>query len=110
LWTSTAVGVVVQLIGFWAVLTGILELFAAIRLRHEFPGELLLGIAGVASVLLGWAILFRPAAGATLLVALLGSYALVFGTAMLLQALRLRRVLRSLERVGRGLEPGRHAA
>lgn len=110
LWTRMAAEVVVQLIGCWAVATGILELFAAIRLRRELPGELLLGIAGVASVLLGWAILFRPAAGATLLMALLGSYALVFGTSMLLQALRLRRVLRNLERVRKGFEPDPHAA
>jgi uncharacterized membrane protein HdeD (DUF308 family) len=94
LWTRMAAELLVVVIAFWAVATGILELFAAIRLRHELPGEVLLGFAGAASVLLGSAILFWPSAGAPMLTALLGSYALAFGGAMLLQAMRLRNMLR----------------
>ncbi len=97
LWTRTAAELIVILIALWAIGTGILDLFATIRLRRELPGEVLLGIAGTVSVLLGFAILFWPRAGTFALVTLLGSYALVFGTAMLLQGLRLRRVLRRFE-------------
>ncbi len=97
LWTRVAAGLLVVLIALWAIGTGVLELIAAVRLRRELPEEVLLGIAGVVSVLLGLAILVRPSAGAIALVVLLGSYALIFGTSMLLQALRLRRILRGAE-------------
>lgn len=110
LWTRSAAQIVVHLIGLWAVATGVLELFATVRLRRELPGEVLLGVAGVASILLGFAILFRPGAGTYLLITLLGSYALVFGTAVLLQALRLRRMLRNLEREAERLRPAAHSA
>ncbi len=97
LWTRTAPELVVVLIALWAIATGLLELFAAMRLRRELPGQALLGVGGVTSMLLGFTILLWPTAGAPALVALLGSYALVFGTAMLVQALRLRRTVRRLE-------------
>jgi len=91
LFTKTLVELLALLIAFWAMGTGILELVAAFALRRELPGEMLLGVAGIASILLGFAILLWPTAGAVVLVMLLGSYALVFGTTTLAQALRLRR-------------------
>jgi uncharacterized membrane protein HdeD (DUF308 family) len=109
LWTRTAVELVVLLIAFWAIATGMLELFASIRLRREVPGGVLLGTAGAASMLLGCAILFSPTAGAFLLVVLLGSYALVFGAAMLLQAFRLRRAIQALEHNDHEFGPKPHA-
>ena len=109
LWTRMPAALLVLLIAFWAIATGILELFAAIRLRRELPGEVLLGIAGAASVLLGFALLFWPTGGALVLVVLLGSYALVFGAAMLLQAFRLRRALRNFEHDDQELGPKPHA-
>lgn len=96
LWTGRAATPIAQLIGFWAVATGILEIFAAMRLHRERRGELLIGVAGVASVLLGVALLAWPTAAVALLVQLLGAYAIVFGAAMLAQALRLHRLLRQL--------------
>lgn len=113
LWTQTAAGLIVVAIAFWAIATGLLELFAAMRLRRELPGQALFGIGGAASMLLGFAILLWPTAGAPALVALLGSYTLIFGTAMLLQALRLRRAVHHLEEGDRhpGPEkPGQHGA
>ncbi len=91
LWTGMTAVVLVTLIAFWAVLTGILELVLAVRLRHEIPGELLLAFSGGVSILLGLLMLTRPVASAFVIVVLLGSYALCFGASMLLLALRLRR-------------------
>jgi uncharacterized membrane protein HdeD (DUF308 family) len=92
--TRTMVDLLALLVAFWAIATGILELVAAMALRRELPGEILLAVAGAASLLLGVALLLWPTAGAAMLVMLLGSYALVFGMATLMQALRLRSALR----------------
>lgn len=85
----TAIGLTI-VVGAWALFTGALELAAAIRLRHEVPGTSFLAFGGAASVLLGLLLVGFPHAGSLLLVVLLGSYALVFGTAMLVLAMQLR--------------------
>ena len=85
----TAVALVL-VIGAWAILTGVMELVAAIRLRREMEDEWLLGLAGILSVVFGAAILVFPGAGAIALVTLIGAYSIVFGIAMLFLGLRLR--------------------
>ena len=97
LYTGMTALVLVDLIGAWAILTGILEVFAAVRLRRELPGELLFGFAGCASIVLGAMMLVWPTAGAFVIVVLLGCYAFFFGTAILLLALRLRRLTSRIE-------------
>jgi uncharacterized membrane protein HdeD (DUF308 family) len=86
----------VALVAVWAILTGALEIAAAIRLRRHLPGEWLLILTGVLSVLFGILILAAPVAGALVIVWWLGGYALVFGILLLTLALRLR----SLHRTG----------
>lgn len=89
-WTgATTLGLTI-LIGIWALLTGGLEIAAAIRLRRDVPGETFLAFGGSASVALGLFLLSFPLAGSLLLVVLLGSYALFFGAAMLMLAFQLR--------------------
>ena len=97
LWTRVAAELLVLLIALWAIATGVLELIAAVRLRRELPEEMLLGVAGIVSVLLGLAILAWPRTGAVALVIMLGSYAAIFGASMLFQALRLRKIQRGDE-------------
>ena len=103
-WTRTAAELVVLLIAIWAIGTGVIEVFAAVRLRSELPGELLLLIGGGASIMLGFAIFLSPSARSPALVAMLGSYALVFGAVTFVQALRLRTLV-----LGRGVRSLRAA-
>ena len=63
-WPAVTEVVLLYLFGFWAVLTGILEIAAAVRLREEIEGEWTLGLAGALSLVFGSAILLVPAAGA----------------------------------------------
>jgi uncharacterized membrane protein HdeD (DUF308 family) len=71
------------LIAAWAVVTGVLELIEAVKLRTMIEGEVFLTLAGIASIAFGVLLMMRPAAGALALVWLIGGYALVFGVLMI---------------------------
>jgi uncharacterized membrane protein HdeD (DUF308 family) len=77
-------------IAFWAILTGIFEIIAAIRLRHSVSGEWWLGAAGVVSILLGLLVFANPGAAALWLSWMLGAYAVLFAVSMFGLAIRLR--------------------
>lgn len=81
------------LIASWAILTGGLEIAAAIRLRREITGEWLLMLSGALSVLLGAALLFMllfaPGAAMLSVIWLVGLYALMGGIALAALAYRL---------------------
>jgi uncharacterized membrane protein HdeD (DUF308 family) len=78
------------LIAAWALLTGVLELMAAVRLRRAIRGEWLLVLGGIASFVLGVLLLFFPRAGALAVVLWIGAYALVFGILLVALGVRLR--------------------
>jgi len=78
-------------VGIWAILTGIFEVVAAIRLRKEITGELWLGLGGVLSVLFGIVLFAAPGGAALALTVWIGVYAILFGVTLLMLAFRLRR-------------------
>jgi uncharacterized membrane protein HdeD (DUF308 family) len=77
-------------IAIWAMVTGFLQIGAAIRLRKEIEGEFWLGLGGVASVVFGLLLVARPGEGALAVLWLIGAYAILFGVTLLLLALRVR--------------------
>jgi uncharacterized membrane protein HdeD (DUF308 family) len=89
-WPAITAIVLLYLIAFWAIFTGIFEIIAGIRLRKAVANEWLLLVMGVLSVLFGALILFAPAVGALAIVLWIGAYALVFGIFLLIFAFRLR--------------------
>src|SRR5258708_8438509 len=64
LWPGITVLALVLVIAAWALVTGALELVAAIRLRKYITGEWLLALAGIASVLFGVLVILWPFTGA----------------------------------------------
>lgn len=81
---------VVFLVGAWALVRGVLEIVAAIRLRKEIDNEWWLGLSGAISVAFGVLVLLAPAAGALAMVLWLGVYALVVGVVLVALGVRLR--------------------
>jgi uncharacterized membrane protein HdeD (DUF308 family) len=90
LWPAMTAGVLLFVIAFWAIFTGVFEIIAGIRLRKAIANEWLFLLMGILSVLFGLFILWSPAAGALAIVIWIGAYAFVFGVLMLLLAFRLR--------------------
>jgi uncharacterized membrane protein HdeD (DUF308 family) len=87
-----AAEVLVLLIAVWAILTGVIEIWLAIRLRRVIEGEAWMALAGVASILFGIVVILFPAAGALSIVWLIGSFAIAFGVFLVLLGWRLRRI------------------
>ena len=92
--TVTYSFIVMLMLAAWAILTGTLEIIAAVRLRKEIEGEWLLGLSGAISVLLGIAViaLVLPYPAASILSAawLIAFFAFGTGIVLVTQALRLR--------------------
>ena len=82
----------VLVIAAWSIVTGVVEIVTAIRLREQIKGEGWLALAGVASILFGVVLILFPGAGALSLVWLIGSGAIVFGVFMVMLGWRLRRI------------------
>lgn len=87
-----AAEILVLLIAAWSIVTGVIEIGLAVRLRRALEGEVWLALAGVASILFGALIILFPAAGALSLVWLLGSFAIAFGAFLIMLGWRLRSV------------------
>jgi uncharacterized membrane protein HdeD (DUF308 family) len=87
---------IVVVIGLWAIVSGILEVLSAIRLRREIDDEWLLGLSGVLSVVLGVILIARPQFGRVTTTYILGTYGLVFGVVLVLLGFRLRGYKRDL--------------
>jgi uncharacterized membrane protein HdeD (DUF308 family) len=89
---GVTLAVLIFLVAAWAIITGVLELAAAVRLRRNIPQEWLLILMGVVSILFGVLLYFAPLAGALVIVWWLGAYALIFGILLLALAFRLRKL------------------
>jgi len=75
LWPGITAIILLILIAIWAIVTGILEIAAAVQLRRILPGEWVLGLIGGLSVLIGLILIANPVA----VVWVIGIYAVVFG-------------------------------
>src|SRR5947209_11202395 len=67
------------IIAAWAIVTGALEIVAAIRLRRRITGEAWLVLNGILSIVFGALTMLAPGAGALSLAWLTGAYPTGFG-------------------------------
>jgi len=80
----------VLIIAVWAILTGVIQIVAAVRLRERIRGEVWLGLAGLASILFGVVLFLFPGSGALSLAWLIGGFAIAFGAFLVGLGWRLR--------------------
>ncbi|MCU1257527.1 MAG: hypothetical protein JWO80_412 [Bryobacterales bacterium] len=90
LWPAITAFALVLVIGAWAIVTGVLEIVAAIRLRNYISGEWLLLLSGTASLIFGVLIMIVPVAGAVFIALWVGAYAFISGILMIALGFRLR--------------------
>jgi uncharacterized membrane protein HdeD (DUF308 family) len=87
------------LIAWWAIVTGVFEIAAAVRLRKQLSNEWLAIFGGALSVVFGVLLFAMPSAGALSIIWLIGAYAILFGILLLMLAMRIK-----------GLVPQAHGA
>jgi uncharacterized membrane protein HdeD (DUF308 family) len=80
-----------------SILTGLLEIVAAIRLRQKMENEWSLGLGGLASLIFGVLLLIWPASALVAISWTIGIYAFAFGIMMLLLGSRLHGLNKSIE-------------
>ena len=90
--------VLLYIIASWAIITGAIEIGAAIELRRIVQHEWLLALAGVMSIAFGVVLFVSPIAGALAVVWLIAAYATVFGGLLIALGIRLYQMRREGEK------------
>jgi uncharacterized membrane protein HdeD (DUF308 family) len=90
-WPLSVPGEIVFVIVAWSVVTGLLEIVAATRMPRTSARHWLFATGGLTSLSLAILLLVLPHADIELVARLLGGYALVFGSLMILATVRLPR-------------------
>jgi uncharacterized membrane protein HdeD (DUF308 family) len=78
-WPGLTAVVLLYFIGGWAIMRGIFEIVAAVKLRKVIKGEFWMILGGIVSVLFGITLFARPGVGALAVIWIIGVYAIIFG-------------------------------
>jgi uncharacterized membrane protein HdeD (DUF308 family) len=89
-WPGLTALVLLYFIAAWAIVIGVFEIIAAVRLRKEIEGEWLLGLRGVLAVVFGVILFVNPGAGALAVVWVIGAFSIALGVLNLILAMKLR--------------------
>lgn len=84
------VAVLLIVIAAWAIASGIMQIIGAIQLRKEIDNEWLLILSGLAAIVFGAILLFRPGLGTLALIFTLGTFAVIEGLLLIAFSIRLK--------------------
>ena len=88
--------VLLWLVAGWAIVSGMLQIAAAVQFRKVIRGEWMLGLAGVLAIAFGVLLIARPGAGLLTLALLIGWFAIFYGVVLVALGFRLRGLARLL--------------
>lgn len=89
-WPQITALSLLYVIAVWAIVSGALQIAAAIRMRKIITNEFWLALAGIGSVVFGLLVLVFPGAGAIGIAWAIGWYAILFGLLLVMLGFRLR--------------------
>jgi uncharacterized membrane protein HdeD (DUF308 family) len=89
-WPQITVVVLLVIIAVWAIVAGVMQIAAAVRLRKVMRNEWFLALSGVITLVLGLLLIVQPAEGAIALVIAIATFALVWGITLIVLGFRLR--------------------
>jgi uncharacterized membrane protein HdeD (DUF308 family) len=89
LWPGITALALLYVIVAWSLVTGVMEVIAAVRLRKVIVGEWMLVLSGISSIGFGILLALFPGPGALAVVLWIGAYAIVFGGLLIALGLRL---------------------
>ena len=96
-WPGPTALVLVLVVGAWAVVTGLTEIYGGFKTREDAGTRALYFISGLVSVAFGVVLFARPEMGAISLALLFGLFNLIYGFWALAGGIDLRRTNRSLD-------------
>jgi uncharacterized membrane protein HdeD (DUF308 family) len=89
--------ILIYVIAFWALLTGIFEIIFSVAQWKELPDKWLLLLGGIFSALLGILILSNISFGAVLIITMIAVYMVLFGVLLIALGFSLKNAGRSLQ-------------
>lgn len=95
-WPGLTTLALLGMIAAWSIITGVLEIAAAIRLRRAITNEWMLALGGILSIALGVVLLLQPLAGTLIIVWTMGAYAIISGVLWVILGFQLRSVDKTL--------------
>jgi len=96
-WPGPTALVLVLIVGSWAVIAGLFEIFAAFRAGEAAGTRALFILGGLVSVAFGVVLFARPGMGAITLALLFGLFNLIYGAWTFVQGIELRQTGKTLQ-------------
>ena len=84
-WPLPTALVLVVIVGTWAVISGLVEIFSAFRAGESAGTRAMFLLGGLVSIVFGLVLLARPGMGAVTLALVFGLFNLIYGGSMLVQ-------------------------
>jgi uncharacterized membrane protein HdeD (DUF308 family) len=94
-WPRITVIVLLVIIAMWAILAGLAQIAAAVRLRKVIHNEWFLAVSGIVALVLGLLLIVQPAEGAIALVIAIATFAIAWGFVLVVLGFRLRALART---------------
>ena len=98
-WPGPTALVVVLIVGIWAVMAGIFEIFAGFAPAETAGTRALFFLTGLVSVAFGVVLFAHPNIGAFVLALLFGLYSLVYGVSLIVMGIDARRAAKDVHKV-----------